>query len=91
MRALCLDVTSSFAHHTPTPTHAQFIESLVVQNTNLQRRANILRFMPDLVIVFDLKATPVVDFVSDACAEFLGVEGKGMKGRDVRDYLDSPR
>ena len=47
--------------------------------------------MPDLVIVFDLKATPVVDFVSDACAEFLGVEGKGMKGRDVRDYLDSPR
>mmetsp|Transcript_23492 Transcript_23492/g.48854 ORF Transcript_23492/g.48854 Transcript_23492/m.48854 type:complete len:301 (-) Transcript_23492:172-1074(-) len=68
----------------------QFIESLVSQNTSLQRRVDILRCVPDLVIVFNVSGdAPSVDFVSDKCAEFLGVEGKEMKGRDVRDYLDS--
>uniref|UniRef100_A0A7S2QUW0 BZIP domain-containing protein n=1 Tax=Triparma pacifica TaxID=91992 RepID=A0A7S2QUW0_9STRA len=80
----------------------EFIEELESQIYDLKKRFQILRHIPDLVVVFNIEDADItpsesmncvppkansVDFASDAALKLLRMTPEDMQGRSIWDYF----
>uniref|UniRef100_A0A7S2VW72 BZIP domain-containing protein n=1 Tax=Triparma pacifica TaxID=91992 RepID=A0A7S2VW72_9STRA len=80
----------------------ELIEELENQNDNLKKRLQILRLVPDQVVVFNVEDAAItpsdwmncvppkpnsIDFASDAALKLLRMTPKDMEGRSIWDYF----
>ena len=63
----------------------QFIEELKDENDELRRKEQILRSIPDLIVVFD--STGKLWFVSQSVSRFMSMTAKELEGSSFWDRL----